>query len=83
MIARSAADRIFELTVQIRRLKAAKPQPTDEEERKLAEDQVDGSIYLIDYPQTRAEILSFSKYSQSLHTVFEIEEVFAQHEINT
>jgi len=51
--------------------------PTDEEEKKLVEDQVDGSIYLIDYPQTRAEILSLSKYSQSLHTVFEIEEVFA------
>ena len=77
MVAKSAADRIFELSVLIRRQKATKPVPTDEEEKKLAEDQVDGSIYLVDYPQTRAEILSFSKYSQSLHTVFEIEEVFA------
>jgi len=63
MLAKAAADRIFEITVGIRRQKAAKPVPTEEEEKKLAEDQVDGSIFLVDYPTTRAEILSFSKYS--------------------
>ena len=35
MVARSAADRIFEITVQIRRQKATRPPPTDEEEKKL------------------------------------------------
>ena len=50
MVAKSAADRIFELSVLIRRQKATRPVPTDEEEKKLAEDQVDGSIYLVDYP---------------------------------
>jgi hypothetical protein len=38
MIARSAADRIFEITVGIRRVKASKPVPTDEEEKKLQEE---------------------------------------------
>jgi hypothetical protein len=31
-----------------------------------------------DYPTTRAEIMAFSKYSQALNAVFEIEEVAPQ-----
>jgi len=45
------------------------------EEGSFDQDLVDGFIYLIDYPVTKAEILALSKYSQGPNAVFEIEEI--------
>lgn len=74
MVARSAADRLFELSVLIRRQKQARLATLTQDEAG-ANDTVDGFIFMPDYPTTRPEILAFSKYSQSLNAVFEIEEI--------
>ena len=78
------------MTVAIRRQKkekieainaAAAAKGTDEA-KYAAEDQVaflmdalDCMMYLVDYPQTKAETLAFSKYSNSLNGVFSISEI--------
>lgn len=38
-------------------------------------DSLDNMVYLVDYPQTKAEALAFAKYSGSLNGVFEISEI--------
>jgi hypothetical protein len=74
MMARAASDRIFELSVTIRRQRQVKMAALQADESEPSEN-IDGFIYMVDYPTTKAEILSLSKYSQSLNAVFEIEEI--------
>lgn len=74
MMARAAADRMFELTVQVRRQRQTRMQASSSDENEASEG-VDGFIYMVDYPNTRAEILALSKYSQALNAVIEIEEI--------
>ena len=74
MIAKSAADRIFEINVQFRRHRKER-QAAVSEENPFDPDLVDGFIYLVDFPQTETETLALSKYSQSLNAVFEINEI--------
>lgn len=74
MMARATSDRIFELSVLIRRQRQVKMAAMQADELEPSEN-VDGFIYMVDYPTTKAEILSLSKYSQALNAVFEIEEI--------
>ena len=86
-VARAAADRLFEMTVMIRRAKKEKLAKLEEEAAAKAtddqpaqpvradNDQVDGMIYLVDYPQTKAEAFALSRLSYSLNGVFEVNEV--------
>jgi len=45
------------------------------QEDSFDQDLVDGFIYLVDYPVTKAEILALSRYNQGPNAVFEIEEI--------
>jgi hypothetical protein len=74
MMARAASDRMFELSVIVRRQRQARLASTSSDENEVS-DNVDGFIYMVDYPTSRAENLALSKYSQALSAVFEIEEV--------
>lgn len=74
MLARSAADRMFELCVLVRRQRQQKIAAAGGDEEEPS-DAVDGFIYMVDYPATRAENFALSKYSQALNAVFEIEEI--------
>ena len=74
MMAKAAADRIFELSVQIRRKRQAKIEGATADETAEMNDQVDGFIYLVDYPSKRDEVLALSKYGQALNAVFQIEQ---------
>lgn len=86
-VARAAADRIFEMTVAIRRVKKEKMVKLEEEAAAKAtedqpaqpvqadNDQVDGMILLLDYPQSKAEAFALSRHSYSLNGVFEVNEV--------
>ena len=87
MVARAAADRLFEISVSIRRAKKEKITRLEEEAAakateespaqpiQLDSDQVDAMIYLVDYPQTKAEAFALAQCSYSLNGVFEINEV--------
>ena len=87
MVARAAADRLFEISVSIRRAKKEKITRLEEEAAakateespaqpiQLDSDQVDAMIYLVDYPQTKAEAFALAECSYSLNGVFEINEV--------
>lgn len=74
MMARAAADRMFELIVMVRRQRKDRITAAGGDENEPSE-AVDGFIYMVDYPQTREENFALSKYSQALNAVFEIEEV--------
>jgi hypothetical protein len=78
-VARSAADRLFEMTVNFRRTKrdklAAAAEKGEEAVSQIDHDLVDGFIYLVDYPSTYEEMMAFSRYSQSVQAVFEIDEI--------
>jgi hypothetical protein len=62
MMARAASDRIFELSVLVRRQRQARIAAVSGDENEPS-DNVDGFIYMVDYPTTRAENLALSKYS--------------------
>ena len=72
-LARATTDKIFEMTVSFRRQR--KDRMAGAEEGTFDQDLVDGFIYLVDYPTTKAEMLALSKYNQGLNAVFEIEEI--------
>jgi len=74
MMARAAADRMFELIVMVRRQRKDRITAAGGDENEPSE-AVDGFIYMVDYPQTLEENFALSKYSQALNAVFEIEEV--------
>lgn len=76
MMAKACADRMFELSVLVRRQRQTRMAAAQADEHE-ASDCVDGFIYMVDYPSTKPEILCLSKYSQSLNAVFEIEEIMA------
>ena len=86
-VARAAADRIFEISVLVRRAKKEKYQKLEEEAAAKAteeqpaqpiqmdNDSVDAMIYLQDYPQTKAEAFALARHGYSFNGVFEINEV--------
>ena len=86
-IARAAADRIFEISVAVRRAKKEKQTKLEEEAAAKATedspaqpvqmdtDSVDAMIYLQDYPQTKAEAFALARHGYSFNGVFEINEV--------
>lgn len=86
MVAKAAAERLFEISVTIRRAKKEKMQK-QEDEAKAGEEQqptsgnheacdsVDGMIYLLDYPQSKEEAFALARHSYSLNGVFEVNEV--------
>jgi len=74
MFAKAASDRMFELSVMVRRQRQAQIAASAADVNEVS-DNVDGFIYMVDYPCTRAENLALSKYSQALNAVFEIEEI--------
>ena len=87
MVARAAADRLFELTVLVRRAKkekltkleeeaAAKAGEGQEPEKVLLDtDQIDAMIYMPDYPQTKNEAFALARAGHALNGVFEVNEV--------
>ena len=87
MMARAAADRLFEMSVFIRRAKKEKlikleeeatAKPTDDPSATTAASEregVDAMIYMLDYPQTKAEAFALARHSYALNGVFEINEV--------
>lgn len=87
MVAKSAADRLFELSVVVRRAKKDKIEKlTEEAKNRAAEgevpekvvidaDAVDAMIYLPDYPQSKAEAFALARAGHSLNGVFEVNEV--------
>lgn len=89
MIARSAADKLFELTVNARRerkeklpkikaeIAALTAQGKDTSHLSVESENADVMFQFIDYPVTKKEALALSKFGHSLNCVFEIEEVRA------
>lgn len=87
MFARAAADRLFEMSVLIRRAKKEKIAKMEEEAANKAGDEgtattvlpesdsVDAMFYLVDYPQTKSEAFAFASCSYALNGVFEVNEV--------
>lgn len=85
MIAKSAADKLFEMKVDQRRNKkavqaeaAAVVSGSGDEKAETdmkMEDKIDYFVVLQDYPCTAAEALAFSQYGQTLHCFFEIYQV--------
>lgn len=87
MVARAAADRLFELTVVVRRAKKerftkleeeaqAKAGEGQEPEKVLIDtDQIDAMIYMPDYPQTKSEAFALARAGHALNGVFEVNEV--------
>lgn len=86
MMAMAAADKLFEMTVQVRaqkkgrlaklqeELDAARPESAP---NKLETDNelVDLMFNLVDYPRDRQEAYAFSRYGRTLNCVFEVFEV--------
>ena len=87
MMARSAADRLFEMHVLARRAKKEKITKLEEDSAaKATEDQpaqpivvdndaIDAMIYLLDYPQTKAEAFALAKCGYAINGVFEVNEI--------
>ena len=86
MVARAAADRLFEMSVVIRRAKKEKLLKHEEEINAKGGDDhtaglgfdldaVDGLIWMPDYPQTKDEAFALAQCGHSLTGVFEIVEV--------
>jgi hypothetical protein len=91
MMAQAAADKLFEMTVAVRKLKKDKLSKLEEESKEAeakaaAEghvhvksetdmDFVDGLIYLPDYPSSRSEHLALSSYGQNVNCFFEVFQV--------
>jgi len=92
MLARSAADKLFEMTVGVRRerkekiakieveIAALTAQGKETSHLSVESENADGMFQMIDYPATKKEALAFSKYGHSMNCVFEIEEVPADEE---
>ena len=92
MLAKSAADKLFELTVNARRerkdkvakieaeIQALTAQGKDASHLSLESENADVMFYLIDYPNSKKEALAMSKYGHILNCVFEVEEVAAVEE---
>lgn len=86
-VARSAADKLFEMTCQVRRAKKDRITRLEEEAAAKATEehpaqpvtvddgQLDAMLHLVDYPQTREEALALSRHSQSLNGVFVVSQV--------
>ena len=85
--AKSAADKMFEMSCLVRRAKKEKISKLEEEAQAKATEehpaqpitsedgQLDGMIYLVDYPQSVDEALALSRHSQSLNGVFVVNEI--------
>mmetsp|Transcript_5574 Transcript_5574/g.4242 ORF Transcript_5574/g.4242 Transcript_5574/m.4242 type:complete len:110 (-) Transcript_5574:224-553(-) len=86
-MAKSAHDRLFELSVHARRAKKERLVRAEEELKgqdvadmaaALAErvdpDQLDVLFQLVDFPQTRGEAVAFAKHALSLNCIFEVKE---------
>lgn len=87
MVAKAAAERLFEISVTIRRAKKEKLQKLEDEAQarateehpaqpvSLDTDAIDGMIYMLDYPQTKDEAFALARHSYSISGVFEVNEV--------
>lgn len=89
MLAQSAADKLFEMGVAIRKQKKERLVKLEEEAAaKAAEagastppkpetdnDVVDAMISIVDYPSTAKEALAFSQYGHTVNCFFEIYQV--------
>ena len=86
-MAKSAADKMFEMACLVRRAKKERISKLEEEAQAKATEenpaqpitsedgQLDAMFYLVDYPQTAEEALALSRHSQSLNGVFVVTEV--------
>jgi len=86
-MARSAADKIFEMNLAARGAKKGKQIKQQEEQNEIAgegkvpvkvetdDDIVDLLINMVDYPANRAEAIAFSQYGQCVNTYYEVYQV--------
>lgn len=88
-LAKATCDKLFELSVAVRRLKKEKHLKLEEEYKLqqqqdpslhgkpliLEEDQLDTIFNLVDYPNTKAEALALAKYNLTVNLVLDISQV--------
>jgi len=87
-MAKAAADRLFEMTVLVRRAKKEKWMKHEEEAAAkgsddhhpvhlphMDKDSIDAMFYMQDYPSNKAEALALARHSYALNGVFEVNEV--------
>ena len=85
MLGQSAADRLFEITIAVRKQKREKLTKLEEEaaakaneagtapeKTELDNDLVDSIISMPDFPSTDAEALALSQYGYSVNCMFDV-----------